>query len=1086
MKKSFIFILVLSTLVLLLLSLGFVNSSTSGNKVDKKIYDSLNGKKSDSVRVIVKMNEYTNLNFKNAVRKSIISNIDSLKIKREFSSFNGFSASLNSAEIEKLSNDANVEGIYLDKKVYAFLQQSVPLVNATSTWTVNINGTNLTGEGQTVCVIDTGVNYTHSDFGGCNPIKYTLNGTNESYVLQSAHNYTDNFDYTWSITMPGYSRIAVHFSNLSLECTYDYLYVFDENKNFLGMYSCSLNNFWTPSVNGSTIYIRLKTDSFVTDYGFYIDQVINGTTNVTYNWNNCSKVIGGWNMFNYGPDPMDDHGHGTHVSGIIAADGNIKGVAPKAKIVSIKALGADGVGYNGDIAAGIEWCTNRSNDLNISVISMSLGEGLFSDYCDSYDPVTTSAINFAISKNISVIIASGNGLNNVGPGRSDSISAPACIQNAIPVSSVTKSDVIDTSYADRNHMVQLFAPGSSINSTWINGKYALDTGTSMAAPHVAGAFVIMNEYLKLKGQTKTPQQIENIFHTTGKKITDSANSSQNFSRIDIYAAIASLDELPTIDFLYPTESSSLINRNNILVNLSSSSLAVKNITLRLYNSTLNLINSSTSFTSSLFFNFTNLSSGIYYFNATVYTTFGNFNITETRNVTIDTIYPTFFNNSIDGQLTRYTNFNLNITFLDNLGLNTARLESNHTGNLLNYSYGLNLVNQNLSVLFNLTTLAKSFSYRWIVNDSAGNINSTFAWQTVNIVNTAPLALNISNQSWVMNSNFSLNLSQYFSDLDGNELNYTNNSDTNIRIIVNQNTKIVTLIPTSDWNGTSYVEFVANDSMNTTTSNNITLYVFKPIIFVNTSIFDGAFTTNFSNLTSFINVSIIIEKNNTGMINFTSADLSNQTIDLSYVNISYNYIEINSSALPGFNKNALLTLMGLSFTSPMILRDGINCTSCSRLDYTNGTLLFNVTGFSVYTTREDPRCGDSICESTYGETCSSCAGDCGVCPPSGGSPGGGGGILVKAVNKTNNQTNLTLGSLKVNIFNNTTDNETVKTGENNNPGSLSARAQLIKAALEFAMLLVILGIALGVIIHFFKPKPLKEEQIEKNISKKKKR
>jgi hypothetical protein len=290
---------------------------------------------------------------------------------------------------------------------------------------------------------------------------------------------------------------------------------------------------------------------------------------------------------------------------------------------------------------------------------------------------------------------------------------------------------------------------------------------------------------------------------------------------------------------------------------------------------------------------------------------------------------------------------------------------------------------------------------------------------------------ILNQSWVMNSNNTLNLSQYFFDLDGNEINYTNLLANNVTLVINQTTKIVNFIPSSNWNGTSYVQFIANDSMNVTFSNNITLYIFKPVILVNSSIFDGASTTNFSSLNNFINVSVIIEKNNTGMINFTSVDLSNQTIDLSYVNISFNHIEINSNALPGFNKSALLTLLNLSFTSPMILKDGNNCTSCFRLDYSNGTLLFNVTGFSVYTTREDPRCGDGVCESTYSETCSSCAGDCGACPPSGGSPGGGGGgISVKAVNKTNNQTNFTLNGSRVNNVTNVLNNQTVNvTGDN---------------------------------------------------------
>lgn len=1084
--------MILCTLFILFFSLSFVNSNGSSNKIDKKVYDALNNQKGDLVRVIVKVNDGLNLESKKTIRKMAIASINNSRVKREYSSFNGFSAILSLSEIQKLSDEVNVEQIYLDAPVHALLQQSAPLINATQTWPIQINGVNLTGKGQTVCIIDTGVNYSHADLGGCQLRNLSLGGTNISYVLQSAHNYADNFDYTWKINYTGYSKISAHFRNLSLEYqgqdlgydTMDRVIIYDSNKTEIASYhgvNGTIPGFWTPYSIGDTIYVRLVSDAYVNSYGFYIDQIRNGESNLDYNWSACPKVIYGWNFVNNTGDPMDDYNHGTHVAGIVAANGAIRGIAPQANIVAAKALDSSGNGWNSDIIYAIEFCTNISEKYNISVISMSLGDGVdYTTYCDASDTLTSSAINTATAKNISVVVASGNEFHYNG------ISAPACMQNAIPVGATDKSDNF-AAYSNRNWMVQLFAPGSSINSTWITGGYSQDTGTSMAAPHVAGAFAIINEYLKLKGQTRTPQQIESILNSTGKNLYDSS-SAQNYSRINIYAAIASLDETPAIDFISPTENTaSLINRNNILINLSSSSLAIKNMTIRLFNSTQKLINSSTSFTSSLFFNFANLSSGTYYFNATIYTTFGNYNITETRNVTIDTIYPTFFNDSISGPLTRYTNFNLNITFLDNLGLNTAWLESNHTGNFLNYSYGLNGPNQTFSVSFNITSSARYFSYRWIFNDSAGNINLTFPWQNVNIVNTPPINQVIANQSWVMNSNFSLNLSQYFSDIDGNELNYTNISANNVTIIINQITKIANFIPNVNWNGTSYVEFIANDSFNTTFSNNITIYVFKPNIFFNSSIFDGALTTNFSNLTSFVNVSVIIEKNNTGMINFSRVDLSNQTIDLSYVVISFNHIEINSSALPGFNKSALLTLLNLSFTSPMILRDGNNCTSCSRLDYTNGTLLFNVTSFSVYTTREDPRCGDSLCESAYSETCSSCASDCGACPPSGGSSGGGGGgISVKSVNKTNNQTNFTLNASKVNNLTNVTKNETIKTGENKNSSPISNRAQFLKIASGFIGILLVLGIILSIIIRFFKSKQSGQEPIEKDTSKKKKR
>jgi hypothetical protein len=524
---------------------------------------------------------------------------------------------------------------------------------------------------------------------------------------------------------------------------------------------------------------------------------------------------------------------------------------------------------------------------------MSLGGGLYSNYCDSSLPLYSSAINSATAKNISVIVAAGNGLNNVGPGNSTAIAAPACIQNAIPVSSVTKSDSIDTSYADRNWMVRLFAYGTNINSTYLSSSgYARLSGTSMATPHVAGAFAIVNQYLKLTGRTRTPQEIESIFVTTGKIIVDPSNLSQNFSRIDLYGAIHYIQT-----------------------------------------------------------------------------------------------FPTYTNNVSYGESFRYTNFTTNITFNDNYGLDSAWLESNHTRNLVNYTYVLSGIEANLSRSFNLTTNYSSFSYRWHVNNSFGNLNST-SWQYVNIVNTPPTNLTIPELNWTTNSNLTLNLSQYFSDLDGDSLIFSNISVSNVSIIINQTNSIVTLIPQVNFNGTRYLVFYANDSINTTASNNVTLNIFRPIIIINTSTFNGS-TTNFSNLTSFLNLPIIIEEINFGKINFSSVTLNSSSIDIdSNVNISLNRIEINSSVLSCFNVSANLTFYNINLTYPVIYKDGNStyCVSyCSVLNSSNLTYLVQVPGFSVYDLRE-ASCGDGICNA--GESCSSCSVDCGAC--SSNSPGGGGG------------------------------------------------------------------------------------------------
>ncbi|MEY2193785.1 S8 family serine peptidase [Neobacillus sp. BF23-41] len=134
------------------------------------------------------------------------------------------------------------------------------------------------------------------------------------------------------------------------------------------------------------------------------------------------KVVGGYDFVNHDNDPIDDQGHGTHVAGIIAAHGNVTGVAPDASITAFKVLNQDGLGNTSDIIAGIEASISPDNPYPADVINMSLsGPG------DGSDPISQASQN-AVDAGVVVVAAAGNS----GPGYG-TIGAPAIAEGVLAV-----------------------------------------------------------------------------------------------------------------------------------------------------------------------------------------------------------------------------------------------------------------------------------------------------------------------------------------------------------------------------------------------------------------------------------------------------------------------------------------------------------------------------------------------------------------------------------------------------------------------------------------------------------------------------
>jgi hypothetical protein len=203
------------------------------------------------------------------------------------------------------------------------------------------------------------------------------------------------------------------------------------------------------------------------------------------------KVVKGYDFHNDDPDPMDDHGHGTHVAGIIAANGSIVGVAPEAKLHAYKVLSEKGLGYGSTVISGIERAVDPDQDPStddaVDVMNLSLGGPGYPD-----DPLSC-AIDNATDAGVICVVAAGNSSGYF------TIGSPACARKALTVGASDKSDVI-ASFSSRGPTQQVYllkpdllAPGVSIKSTFLSNSYLSASGTSMAAPHAAGIAALLKQ-----------------------------------------------------------------------------------------------------------------------------------------------------------------------------------------------------------------------------------------------------------------------------------------------------------------------------------------------------------------------------------------------------------------------------------------------------------------------------------------------------------------------------------------------------------------------------------------------------------------
>ncbi|WP_165784468.1 S8 family serine peptidase [Zhengella mangrovi] len=247
--------------------------------------------------------------------------------------------------------------------------------------------------------------------------------------------------------------------------------------------------------------------------------------------------------------------HGTHVAGIAAGNNTnrqagepLRGMAYQAGIIAINVFtkfdntGATSaacdpaanpcvLAFTSDITLGLERVFALRNTFSIDAVNMSLGGGAFSTPCDSDPsaPIITSLRNAGIA----TVIAAGN------EGLDSQVGSPGCISNAITVGSSLDNADTRSDFSNWGTLIDVVAPGSNILSSVFGPTdgntttYENYNGTSMAAPHVAGAFAALRGLYP----TKTVTEIENALESTGIPITSAGVTKP---RIDMLAACNAL------------------------------------------------------------------------------------------------------------------------------------------------------------------------------------------------------------------------------------------------------------------------------------------------------------------------------------------------------------------------------------------------------------------------------------------------------------------------------------------------------------------------------------------------------------------
>jgi cerevisin len=206
-----------------------------------------------------------------------------------------------------------------------------------------------------------------------------------------------------------------------------------------------------------------------------------------------------------GEGPGDGNGHGTHCAGTVGSE--LYGVAKKTNLTAVRVLDSRGSGSNSGVIAGIEWAAKQASEKNkragkiVSVANVSLG--------GSKSAAVDAAVKAATNAGLVMVVAAGNSRGNACN------LSPAGAPTAITVAASDNRDRL-ASFSEKGPCVDIIAPGVDVLSTWLNGRTNTISGTSMAAPHVAGfvalalnekSFKNVDEVAAYLRSTATPSKI---------------------------------------------------------------------------------------------------------------------------------------------------------------------------------------------------------------------------------------------------------------------------------------------------------------------------------------------------------------------------------------------------------------------------------------------------------------------------------------------------------------------------------------------------------------------------------------------------